>query len=351
MKLTKEQEELILKEFEENPDLTHLTRTAFGNEELNGVSKEGRAVRQFLVKNKLEYKTKRKQDNKTASVTLNDDQKEFIKAQLVNGLSSWGIAQILFHDKEIKQLGVEQRAVLAYIKEGNPDLVPSKDSGAISSYVGPKSAGRIVKKINDATGLALEVDKLNRKYENCVSKLGIHLNNSRFVKIANNYLDISDRELFEQEFIRLTWDKPDLTADEINLYLNVCKEIINLEVVSLHLNKLNDMFDVADDQQEMSVRLAEIIKAKSSEYHQCESRVESLTKKLQGDRGERMKNKHKENASILSIITLFQEEDERHNLVRMVEMEKALRKEDAERLESMDEWVVRVMGVEKDDVI
>ena len=64
-----------------------------------------------------------------------------------------------------------------------------------------------------------------------------------------------------------------------------------------------------------------------------------------------MKNKHKENASILSIITLFQEEDERHNLVRMVEMEKTLRKEDAERLESMDEWVVRVMGVEKDDVI
>ena len=72
-------------------------------------------------------------------------------------------------------------------------------------------------------------------------------------------------------FVRLTWDKPDLTADEINLYLNVCKEVINLEVVSSHLNKLNDMFDVADDQQEMSIRLAEIIKAKSSEYHQCES--------------------------------------------------------------------------------
>ena len=34
--------------------------------------------------------------------------------------------------------------------------------------------------------------------------------------------------LFEHEFVRLTWDKPDLTADEINLYLNVCKEVINL---------------------------------------------------------------------------------------------------------------------------
>ena len=61
----------------------------------------------------------------------------------------------------------------------------------------------------------------------------------------------------------MTWDKPDLTADEINLYLNACKEVINLEVISSHLNKLNDMFDIADDQTEMSVRLAEIIKAKS----------------------------------------------------------------------------------------
>jgi spore coat polysaccharide biosynthesis predicted glycosyltransferase SpsG len=46
--------------------------------------------------------------------------------------------------------------------------------------------------------------------------------------------------------------------------MNVCKEIINLEVISKHLNKLNDLFDDAQDQNEMTVKLAEIIKAKSS---------------------------------------------------------------------------------------
>lgn len=154
--------------------------------------------------------------------------------------------------------------------------------------------------------------------------MGINLNNSRFVKIVNNYTSKEDRELFEQEFIRLTWDKPDLTADELNLYMNVCKEVINLEVVSKHLNKLNDLFDIANDQEEMSVRLSEIIKAKSSEYHQCEGRIENLTKKLQGDRSERMKSKHKENASILSLVQFFQDEEERKNMIRMVEMQKKL---------------------------
>jgi len=261
------------------------------------------------------------------------------------------IAKLLFPDKRVMPLSLEQRAVLEVIRDVNPDIIPSKDSGALDTYIAPKASSRIVKKINDAAGLNLEDSKINRQYQICVERLGIHLNNSRFLKIMNNYLDVSDRTLFEQEFVRLVWDKPDLTADEINLYLNVCKEIINLEVVSKHLNKLNDMFDVADDQTEMSVRLAEIIKAKSSEYHQCENRIESLTKKLQGDRSERMKNKTKDNASILSIVQLFQEKEERDNMVRIAEMQKETVKKEAERLEGMTEWKARVLGISQDDVI
>jgi len=157
--------------------------------------------------------------------------------------------------------------------------------------------------------------------------------------------------LFEHEFVRLTWDKPDLTADELNLYLNVCKEVINLEVISAHLNKLNSMFDEADEQQEMSIRLAEIIKTKSSEYHQCETRIENLTKKLQGDRGERMKKMQKENASFLSIVQLFQEQEERETMIRIAEMQKESIKKEAERLEGMAEWKARVLGISQEDAI
>jgi hypothetical protein len=37
-----------------------------------------------------------------------------------------------------------------------------------------------------------------------------------------------------------------------------------------------------------------------------------------------MKSKNKENASILSIVQLFQEQDERNNMVRIAEMKKEL---------------------------
>ena len=192
---------------------------------------------------------------------------------------------------------------------------------------------------------------MSRNQKHCCDKLRINLSNSRFIAIVNNYTSFRDKELFEQEFIRLTWDKPDLTADELNLYMNVAKEIINLELITGHLQKLNDMFESADDQDEMTVRLAEIIKAKSSEYHQCESRIENLTKKLQGDRGARLANKQKETASFLSIVQLFQEEEERKNMVRIAEMQKEIIKEEAQKLEGMAAWKARVLGIGIDDVL
>lgn len=349
MKLTEEQEKFIADNFNEMQDLNVLTQKAFDNDELDGRSKEGRCVRKFMIDKGLKYKTTVKK--KKEKIEFTEQQEEFIIDQAKDGLSSLAIAKLLFPTNTINPLSTEQRAVLSVIKDVNPDFMPSQDSGALDSYIAPKATSRIVKKINDATGNTFDDSKLNRQYQVCVERLGIHLNNSRFLKIMNNYLDKSDRDLFEQEFIRLTWDKPDLTADEINLYLNVCKEIINLEVVSKHLNKLNDMFDVADDQTEMSVRLAEIIKAKSSEYHQCEGRIENLTKKLQGDRSTRMQNKTKDNASILSIVQLFQEKEERDNMVRMAEMQKMTAKKEAERLEGMAEWKARVLGISQDDVI
>ncbi len=349
MDLSEEQKQFLRENAAKITSLIDLTRQCFEDDKLDGRSKEGRAVRKFLVENSINFRTTA--TSRTENIELTQQQKDFILEQAESGLSSLEIAKIIFPEKNVKSLSNEQRTVLAFIREVNPDIIPSQDGAALSSYISPKSPSRIIKKINDATGLNLDDTKLNRQKQVCVERLGVNLSNSRFLKIINNYLNQEDRNLFEHEFIRLTWDKPDLTADEINLYLNVCKEVINLEVVSSHLNKLNDMFDIADDQTEMSVRLAEIIKAKSGEYHQCESRIENLTKKLQGDRAERMKKNQKENASFLSIVQLFQEEEERKTMVRIAEMQKQSIKKEAERLEGMAEWKARVLGISQEDVV
>ena len=349
IRLTPEQEDFILNNYKSVKDLNILTQKCFDDDSIDGRSIQGKVVRAFLVKNKLDYKTTK--HTKVDSVEFTDAQKHFIIQSAEQGMSSFAIAELLFTDREVKKLGAEQRAVLEHIRSVNEDFVPSQESGLLTNYSPPKTYPRLIKKVFDSTGFQLDELKMSRGQRNCLDKMAINLSNSRFVKIMNNYTSKEDRNLFEEEFTRLTWDKPDLTADEINLYMNVCKEIINLEVISKHLNKLNDLFDSAEEQNDMSVKLAEIIKAKSGEYHQCEGRIETLTKKLQGDRSERMKNKQRENASVLSLVQMFQDEEERKNMVRIAEMQKQLVKQEAERLEGMSAFKARVLGISQEDVI
>jgi len=347
--LTQDQEDFILNNHKLIKDLNALTQKVFNDESLDGRTIQGKLIRAFLVKNNLKYSTSK--HIKVDSVEFTDSNKEFIINSAEQGMSSFGIAELLFPDRDIKKLGAEQRAVLEHIRSINENFIPSQESGLLTSYSPPKTYPRLIKKVFDSTGFALDEQKMSRGQRNCLDKMAINLSNSRFMKIMNNYTSKDDRNLFEEEFTRLTWDKPDLTADEINLYMNVCKEIINLEVISKHLNKLNDLFDCAEEQNDMSVKLAEIIKAKSGEYHQCEGRIEALTKKLQGDRSERMKNRQRENASILSLVQMFQDEEERKNMIRIAEMQKKLVKDEANRLEGMSAFKARVLGISQEDVI
>ena len=117
------------------------------------------------------------------------------------------------------------------------------------------------------------------------------------------------------------------------------------------MDKLNRMFDDAQDQQDLTVRLAELLKTKSEEYNQCEKRMESLISKLQGDRSKRIASQVEKNASILNLVQLFQEGEERKIMVKMANMQKKLIQEEADVLEKMPDWKSRVLGVSKKDII
>ena len=117
------------------------------------------------------------------------------------------------------------------------------------------------------------------------------------------------------------------------------------------MNKLDRMFDQCEDQREMTVRLAELLKTKSDEYNQCEKRMESLIQKLQGDRSKRISAKHDQYASILSLVQVFQDEEERKRMVMLAEMQKAAVKKEAERFETMPEWKARILGIGKTDIM
>ena len=347
--LTEEQKELIKNNYKAISDLTRLTQMVSGNESLDGRSKIGRAIRKFMVEQGLDYETT--VHRKVDDIVLTDEEKEFLDSHTGQNMSSIQLAELLWPDREIKKLSKEQRVVADYVKNHHPDFVRTDESALGIRYSPPKAMSRSIKKINDFAGKNLNESKLQMQDKKCAETLMGSLSSPRFLQVINNYTAQEDRELFEAEFVRCVWDKPDLTSDEINLYINVCMDYINLKHIEHQKAKLNSMFDEAQDQQEFTIRLTEILKTKSEEYNQCASRMDKLITKLNGDRAKRVASKNEHTASVLNIVQLFQEEEQRAIMVKMAEMQKQIIKKEADELETMSDWKSRVLGVRREDVI
>lgn len=348
MNLTDEQKKWLRDNHQVTPDLIQLTRKLFEDDTLDGRTKQGRAVRQFLINEGFGFNTTERARH---DLELKSDQKAFILEYAKDGMSAFQIASVLFPDVNMTPLSKEMLVVNAYLKENAPDEVDPMEDCAGDHYSPPTTLLSASRKINKYTAADLKIEKLSLQDRNCIEALISFLQAPRFKSVINNYHASLDRELFEAEFIRATWDKPDLTADEVNLYINVCVDYINLKNISAHIEKLNRMFNEAEEQQDMSIRLAELLKTKSEEYNQCEKRMESLIMRLSGDRAKRVANRQQENASIINLVQLFQDEEERKVMIRIAELQKRVVDEEADRLEKMPEWKARVLGISRSDVL
>ncbi len=349
MDLTDDQKKFIDDNCEKILDLIELTRAAFMNEELDGRTKEGRAVREYLASKGAKYQTTQHKKAKTTKFT--SDQREFILSSASQKMRPFEIAQLVFPEKHLYPLSKEVIDINDLIRKESPEGASEEDSALGSVYRPPQNLEKITSLVNAATTQDLDSTKISLHKIKCIETVGKFIQSPRFSQVINNYSNQDDRDLFEAEFIRATWDKPDLTSDEVNLYINVCIDYVNLKNIQGAVDKLNGMFNDAEDQQDLTVRLAEILKTKSEEYNQCEKRMESLISKLNGDRAKRISSRVQENASILSLVEMFQTEEEREVMVKIAEMQKAMIREEADRLESMPEWKARVLGIGKDDVI
>tara|TARA_R110000782_G_scaffold50279_7_gene109133 strand:+ start:629 stop:1687 length:1059 start_codon:yes stop_codon:yes gene_type:complete len=347
--LSKEQELFIDNNYKEICNLNELTCAAFMADNLDGRSKEGRAVREYMATKDYKYKTTK--PDKVAPVKLTVEQKEFIDENLNAGMKAFDIAQLLFQGKSITPLSKESIEVTNYIRDSAPESLHPADTAIGVKYTPPTSFDQTLNKVNKNTSQELKEINMTAQIKKGVEALVKFLNSPRLILTINNYTNKQDRTLFEAEFIRAAWDKPDLTSDEVNLYINVCIDYVNLMNIQKAVDKLNCMFDECEDQRDMTVRLAELLKTKSEEYNQCEKRMESLITRLNGDRAKRVQNKQHQNASILNLVQLFQEEEERKVMLKIAHMQKELISKEADELESMPDWKARVLGLKKEDVI
>ena len=348
--LTEEQKEEILKLFKKNPDLMFITRKIFGDETIDGRSKQGRAVRKFLAGQ--DKKANTSLVPKVEQIHLTKEQKEFLMTDNIEvGMNALEIARLTFKDRDVQPLSIKHRIIVDFLRTYRPEVVDDNEIITKEKWTPPKSINRAIVKINNFCGTRLEELNLQTKQKRLVEQLILYFKSPRFNHFINQYATIADRSLFESEFVRAVWDKPDLTNDELNLYVTVCANYVRQKHIQMRIDKLNALLDDQDNERDITMRLTEIIKATSEELNQCEKRIESLTKDLNGSRTARLKAKGEENGSIFALVEAFQDREERDRMIMMAEMQNKLIEEEADRLESMDDYKARILGISKKELL
>ena len=317
---------------------------------MDGRSKQGRAVRSFLIKSDLTYKTTL--IDKAEEIDLTQEQKQFLISNNVErGMNALEVARLTFKNREIQPLSQQHRVTMDFLRKYRPEIVDDNDMLTNDKWSAPKSLSRAIKKINDWAGMSLDELTLQTKQKRMCEKLLLYLKSPRFVHFINQYSTIGDRDLFESEYVRTVWDKPDLTNDELNLYITVCTNYVRQKHIQQRIDKLGAMLNDSENEQDITIRLTEIIKATSEELNQCEKRIESLTKDLNGSRQARLKARGEENGSIAALVEAFQDKEERDRMILMAEMQNKLVSEEADRLETMDEYKARILGISKKELL
>jgi hypothetical protein len=358
--LTDAQEQMMLdfwnKTPSQPPSISEIGKQIFGHE-VDGRSKEGRAIKRALAKHSL--RAKPTSEYVPSAIELSEAHQSYIKnnAATMNALE---MARILFSNPNLTNLNAETRAVNEFIKTLDTRVVLNNGADTFDipsgkDYDSPDTFDKALKRVNHYVNLGFKKEKLTLAQKKGLEMLIVYLHNFRFIKQINSYESESERQSFEDAFIRYTYDKPDLSQEEVDQYIVLANEVI----ISFKAQRRSERLQAAlenitgnsAEDAKIAMSLVEAIGKAQNEFHQCINRQEKLLEALKEKRSSRLSKQIKENASILNLVQEWKYEEKRKEYLENAEKETKSLEKEVEKLSSLDELKARIMGLTKDEVI
>lgn len=361
--LTLERQERLKGFLEKNPEatLTEITTYTYNNENIDSRSKEGRILKQFLLDNNIEYKNRSVFQRDRIKLTL--DHEEFIKNNYKNQ-HYLDMAKILFKNNNLTHLSLEAREVNKFVEQlqkkdptylDTTTYVPKEaEHNPIGEYFPPRRMDQTLFRINKYLNLGWEDKKLKAVQIKQVEMLQRYLNTFSFCYQINTYRRDDDRKLFEDAFIRYTYDKDDLTQEELDQFITLCTEVVTASTILQQVEDLRQLLRQASEEDEgrnIKMSLNEAISSLQTEYNQCRTRQNKLYKSLVDDRSKKLQERKQENASILNLVQAWKDEERRKSIINLAEAQKQNLEEEAKRLSSMDELKAVIRGIDIDEMV
>jgi hypothetical protein len=218
----------------------------------------------------------------------------------------------------------------------------------------PRSLERLVPKVNEYLNTSLNIQNLSPDIQRKMTSLLKYMAVFRFSYTINQYTKDYQRKIFEESFIRYTWDKTDLTEEETDLYINLCDEIVNSTNIKKTISnlevQLDDAFDSDDkDSAKVSMSYVELLNSMREKQDKSQQRVKQLVDSLNGSRSKRLQSRHSANATIIHLIDAWKDKERRDKILDLAMREKLLEEKEIDRLDTLDELKAFVIGLTKEE--
>jgi hypothetical protein len=354
--LNEDQQALIIKTWndkkENPPSLQELTQIVFPEiPNIDGRSVYGKAVKKFLASRDLKVKTKSEYTPKDR-IEFTQEQKDFLTNNATM-MTPVDLARSLFNNYSLSNLSIESRSVEEYL-----DTLPKQiravqtEEEQQGDYKPPKNQERAMVRVNKYVLDGIDKDKITAKQKKELNSLISYLHTYRFLHQIGTYLDSVDRDLFESSFIRYTYDKSDLTQEEVDQYIVLATEVVISSNIQETIQTLQEQINMEmDSGQKIPMTLVEAVTSARTEYNQCVGRQQKLLNDLKVKRSERMQKQVKDNASILNLVQMWKDEETRNEMIKMAEMRREVLKGEIGRLSSMDDVKARIFGLTEEEVL
>lgn len=360
IELTPEQEKQVMDFWNENPNsppsLKEITTKLFGGD-FDGRSAQGRAVKKTLSKYNLRAKAASDYFPKTAEIVLTEEQKQFI----INNVATMNcleITKILFQNPSLSNLNAETRIVNEFVKTLDTKVIYNQNQNEdipTEDYQPPATLERVLRRVNKYVNCTLDKEKLTSHQKKGLEALINYLHTFRFIKQMNTYDSNDDRMLCEDAFVRYTYDKPDLNQEEVDQYIELSNQVVQGFKVLRRSERMQFALEqiTGNDPETMKVSmgLVEAIGKASTEYDQCIKRQQKLLDDLKEKRSTRLSKQIKETASILNLVQMWRDEEERQKMIKYAEIEQQAIAQEVEKLTSMDEIKARIFGLNRDEIL
>ena len=363
VKISEERQQTIIDEWNNRPSsppsLKEMVQLAFPDVDekyQDGRSKYGKCVKAFLASRDIKAKPSHEYVGRT-DVQLTDSMKEFI---LNNGhaMTDQDIARIIFEDNTLTNLHKETRLITEFKQEqgiSQSSLLPANANPVpLEEYKPPRTINLIMSRINKYVLDGIDKEKITSTQRRDMESLIGYLHTYRFLHHISNFESQIDRDLYESRFVRYTYDKSDLTQEEVDQYIVLAQEVVIASNIQRRVEHLQNLLDDAANDTEgrrISMSLVEAIGKAQNDYHQSVGRQNKLLNDLKEKRSDRLKNQIKENASIINLVQMWKEEESRQKLIELAELRKKVVKDEISNLSTMDEVKARIMGISEDEVL